>query len=137
MRNYPTTLTNLHKYGIIKGDVTLYIPSLHQLYLQQESWKFAKEVFMKLENTVYSNYKLVIDEFDIPVAVQVNGEIEFRLYDEVHVKGDCRGHICPGITQEGLGTIVRIRRDRTDYFFGVLMNNGQFGYMKDSRMSRF
>lgn len=40
---------------------------------------------MKLENTYFSNYKLVIDEFDIPVAVQVNGEIVYRLYDKVFV----------------------------------------------------
>ena len=35
---------------------------------------------MKLERTSYSNYQLVIDEFNIPVAVRVNGEDKYRLY---------------------------------------------------------
>ena len=91
---------------------------------------------MKLENTIYSNYKLVIDEFDIPVAVQINGEIRHRLYDAVSVKADCIGYIGEGIKHEGIGMIVRIRRDKTDYFFGVLMDNGEFGYVKDSRMTK-
>ena len=95
-----------------------------------------QEVIMKLENTIYANYKLVIDEFDIPVAVQVNGEIRHRLYDEVYVKADCIGYICEGITHDGYGTIVRIRRNDSDYFFGVLMDNGEFGYMKNSRMTK-
>ena len=91
---------------------------------------------MKLEKTIYANYKLGIDEFDIPVAVQVSGNNIFQLYDKVRITADCIGYICPGIEHEGLGTIVRIRRDDSDHFFGVLMDNGEFGYMKDSRMTK-
>lgn len=89
---------------------------------------------MKLEKTIYRNYKIIIDEFDIPVAIEVDGTIRHRLYDIVFIKSDCNGYIGEGIKHEGIGTIVRIRRDRTDYFFGVLMDNGEFGYVKDSRI---
>lgn len=91
---------------------------------------------MRLEPTIYQNYKLVIDEFDIPVAVQIDGEIKFKLQEQVKVSADS-GYIGPGITKEGIGTILRIRRDETDYFFGVLMSNGEFGYVKDSRLTKF
>ena len=91
---------------------------------------------MKLERTVYANYKLVIDEFGIPVAVQVNDEIRFRLYDEVRIDADCIGYIGEGINNNGYGTIVRIRRNDSDCSFGVLMDNGEFGYVKDSRMTK-
>ena len=89
---------------------------------------------MKIENTIYENYKLVVDEFDIPVAVRIDGEDKYRLYDYVCVTADCHGYICPGIKHEGLGRIVQICRDDTDHFFGVLMNNHEFGFMKDNRM---
>lgn len=89
---------------------------------------------MKLEDTIFSNYKLVIDEFNIPVAVRINGEDKFKLYDLVRVTNDGCGYICPEIKHEGMGKIVEIRRDDSDYFFGVLMNNGEFGFMKDARM---
>lgn len=89
---------------------------------------------MELERTIFSNYQLVIDEFNIPVAVRINGEDKYRLYDHVRVTGDCHGYICPGIKHEGIGKIVEIRRDDSDHFFGVLMNNGEFGFMKFARM---
>ena len=91
---------------------------------------------MKLEETSYSNYQLVIDEFNIPVAVRVNGEDKYRLYDLVQVTDDGHGNICPGISHGGIGKIVEIRRDDTDHFFGVLMNNREFGFMKDARIKR-
>ena len=89
---------------------------------------------MRLENTMLSNYKLVIDEFDIPVAVEVDGEVRYRLYDFVSVTDDGCGYICSGIYEEGFGRIMQIRRDDTDHFFGVLMMSGEFGFMKDSRI---
>lgn len=89
---------------------------------------------MKLETTIFSNYELVIDEFDIPVAVQINGEVKYRLYDLVRVTDDGRGYICPGIEHEGIGRIVEIRRSDSDNFFGVLMDNGEFGFMKFLRL---
>lgn len=92
---------------------------------------------MRLENTFFSNYKFVVDEFNIPVALQMNGEICYRLYDEVWVNADCIGYIGEGINHEGLGTIVRICRDKADCFFGVLMYNGEFGYVKESRLTKY
>ena len=89
---------------------------------------------MKLENTIYSNHKIVVDDNDTPVAVQVDGKIAFRLNDTVRVTGDCQGHICSGIIHSGVGKIVEIRRDDTDHFYGVQMNNGEFGYMKYNRL---
>ena len=91
---------------------------------------------MKLENTNISNYQLVIDESNIPVAVRINGEVKYQLYDLVRVTADCRGYICPEIKNEGFGKIVKIRNDDTDYFFGVLMDNGEFGFMKSARIER-
>lgn len=89
---------------------------------------------MKLENTIFANYKLVLDEIDIPVAVQIKGEVKYKLEDRVRVTDDGRGYICPGITHEGSGRIIRIRRDDSDHFFGVLMDSGEYGYMKAARM---
>ena len=89
---------------------------------------------MKLENTIFSNYQLVVDEFNIPVAVRINGEDKYRLYDRVRVTDDGHGYICPGINHEGMGKIVEICRDDSDHFFGVLMDNGEFGFMKSARI---
>ena len=89
---------------------------------------------MKLENTTYKNHKLVVDEFDIPVAVNTNGKTTHRLYEDVFVKAGCIGYIGEGITREGYGKIVCIRRDDEGCFFGVLMDNGEFGYVKPSRL---
>lgn len=91
---------------------------------------------MKLENTIFSNYQLIIDEFDIPVAVQINGTVKYQLYDQVRVTDDGHGYICPGINHDGFGKIVQIRRDDSDHFFGVLMDNGEFGFMKSNRMEK-
>lgn len=89
---------------------------------------------MKKESTIYSNYKLIIDDFDIPVAFEVNDIIKFKLYDHVRVDDD-GGYIGIGITQPGFGRIVEIRRDKTGYFFGVLMSFGEFGYVKASMLT--
>ena len=89
---------------------------------------------MKVEETAFANYQLIIDEFDIPVAVRINEEDKYRLYDIVRVTADCRGYICPTISREGTGRSVEIRRDDSDHFFGVLMDNGEFGVMKSTRM---
>lgn len=89
---------------------------------------------MKLEQTMLRDVDLVIDEFDIPVAVQINGAIAYRLYDDVIVTADVRGYIGVGISQEGYGKIVQIKRDDTDHFYGILMDNGEFGYLKAARI---
>ncbi|MCI8290958.1 MAG: hypothetical protein HFJ25_01700 [Clostridia bacterium] len=91
---------------------------------------------MKLEPTVYANYFLMIGANDTPVGVQINGVVAFELDDVVYVSDDGHGYICPNVTRGGLGKIVEIRRDDTDHFFGVQMDNGQFGYMKRARLMR-
>ena len=91
---------------------------------------------MKLENTIYSNHKLVVDDNDTPIAVQIDGVIAFRLDDFVRVTDDGTGYICPGITRSGIGKIFEIRRDSTDHFYGVQMLNGEFGYVKHNRIER-
>ena len=91
---------------------------------------------MYLESTCFANHKLVIDDNGTPVAVQINGVVAFRLNDTVKVTGDCRGYICPGITQPGIGRIVKIRRDDTDHFYGIEMANGEHGSVNDARLQR-
>lgn len=92
---------------------------------------------MKLRKTMFADIMLVIDEYDIPVAVEVGGKEMFRLYDTVRVKGDCRGYITIGIEHEGYGRIVEIKPDDTDHFYGVLMNGtNEFGFVKASRLEK-
>ena len=92
---------------------------------------------MKLENTIYSNHKLVINDNGTPIAVQIDGIIAFRLDDFVRVTDDGTGYICPGISHSGIGKIIEIRRDDTDHFYGVIMiETGEFGYMKYNRIER-
>ena len=91
---------------------------------------------MKLEETIYSNYQIVRDDLNIAVAVRINGKDEYRLYDRVNVHGDIHGYICSEITEEGEGQIIKISNDRGDHFFGVLMDNGEFGFVKSLRISR-
>ena len=91
---------------------------------------------MKLERTVFANIQVVRDEFDIAVAVRVDGKDRYHLYDMVKVTGDCRGYITPGIKHEGVGRIVEIRTDDMDYFYGVLMNEThEFGFVKAARIT--
>ena len=91
---------------------------------------------MKLENTHFANYQIIIDEFGIPVGVQDSGKTLFMLNDDVIVSADTRGFICSGVTRGGLGRIVQIARDKEDYFFGVLTAFNEFGYMKASRLQK-
>ncbi len=91
---------------------------------------------MKLEKTIHPNHSLVINEDNIPVAVVVNRMVAFRLNDLVIVTPDKNGNICPGIKHGGIGRIVEIRRTDTDRFYGVQMENGEFGYMHHSVMKR-
>lgn len=91
---------------------------------------------MKLEDTFYSNYKIVLDEFNIPVALQLDGHTVFQLYDYVQVSGDSCGYVAIGIKKPGLGTIMRIRNNRSGYFLGVFMDDGDFGYVKVSKLRK-
>ena len=86
---------------------------------------------MKLERTSYSNYQLVIDEFNIPVAVRVNGEDKYRLYDLVQVTDDGHGNICPGISHGGIG-IVTFLQDATTIGYITLYESGyRFSRLQD------
>ena len=91
---------------------------------------------MRKEKTIYANYELVVDEFGIPVAVVKDGVPLFRLYEHVIVSPDCYGYITPGITKPGGGRIVEIQRDTTDHWFGVLLYDNQFGYVKEARLTK-
>jgi hypothetical protein len=90
---------------------------------------------MRLEKTKFDNCKLVIDELDIPVAMQVDGDIMYRITDLVSVtSSECSG---TGITQSGIGIIVRFRRDKVDCLFGVYVpNTHEFGYLKESQITK-
>ena len=90
---------------------------------------------MKVKETMFSNIQIVLDEFDIAVAVRVDGKDKYHLYDMVKVTGDCRGYIAPGIRHEGAGRIVEIRDNDVDHFYGVLMNEThEFGFVKAARI---
>lgn len=90
---------------------------------------------MMVRNTMFSNIQLVVDEFDIIVAVRVDGKDKFHLYDRVKVTGDCRGYITMGIEHEGFGRIVEINENDTDHFYGILMDEtNEFGFVKSARI---
>lgn len=91
---------------------------------------------MRKENTVFSNYFLIVNESNIPIAVEINGKIAFNKGDRVLVNGDIRGYICPTIIHSGVGTITNIRRDDTDKFFEVQMDSGEIGFVKALRLEK-
>ena len=95
-----------------------------------------KELEVILEDTSIANYKLIVtnDGKATPVGVVESRRIVY-LGDRVKVSGDSRGYICPGIYRSGLGTIVGIRRDDTDHFFEILMDNGERGTAKGARIT--
>ena len=91
---------------------------------------------MKKEATGFFNYFLLVNDAGTPIAVEIDGIEAFSLNDVVKVTDDGNGYICSGISKPGMGRIIEIRRHDTDHFFGVQMENGEFGYMKCSRMTR-
>ena len=86
--------------------------------------------------TVFMNWKLIVDNHDMPVALMVDGTIRAKLGDRVTVSPDRKGYICPGIFHGGLGRITQMRSDNADYIFGVTMYDGSFGFMKLDRITR-
>ena len=91
---------------------------------------------MKLIDTIFSNYQLLAKDNGEIVSLIKDERVEFTVGDRVIVTPDIMGYICPGVTHGGLGTITKMREDNTDYWIGVKLDNGQFGYMKDSRVDR-
>ena len=94
---------------------------------------FARQMKVKLESTIFSNISLLIDATnDNPIGVWQDDCIYIR-GDRVKVTADIMGYIAPGVNRPGEGQIVKIVRDNTDHWFAVLMDNGEFGFMKSAR----
>ena len=79
-------------------------------------------------------YIVTDDESELLVGM-VENERAYLIADEVEITGDIMGYICPGILHPGKGTIIEIRKHDTDHFYGVLMDNGEFGFMKSARIT--
>lgn len=88
------------------------------------------------KNTNFPNYKYIVtdDIYSALVGVAENNNI-YLVGDRVKVTDDCYGYISYGISSPGMGIISEIQYDDTDYFYGVLMDNGEFDYLKSSRIS--
>jgi hypothetical protein len=52
----------------------------------------------------------------------------FMIGDRVELHANCDGFIAPNISEEGLGTITKIRLNGS-VRYGVKMDNGDFGYV--------
>lgn len=94
----------------------------------------------RLEETEWANHWLIVsdDEKAIPIGVieeACDFENIYLLGDRVKIESDVMGYITPGIRYPGLGEIVEIRRD-IDHYYGVLMDDGEFGYVKSARIAR-
>ncbi len=93
------------------------------------------DIQFKLESTSLSNIKYIVtkDEYSTIIGMLESNHIYF-CGDRVEVTGDINGYICPGISHPGLGRIAKIRHHDTDYFYGILMDNGESGFVKSSRI---
>lgn len=82
-----------------------------------------------------SGFKYIVsnDESEALVGV-IEHERSYLLGDVVKITADPRGYICPGISCPGRGKITEIQEDDTDHFYGVQMDNGEFGFMKSARI---
>jgi hypothetical protein len=89
----------------------------------------------RYEPTNFANFKYIVsnDEDNFVVGVLENAK-SYLIGDRVKVGCDCRGYIAPGISQPGEGRITHIQRDDTDHFYGVQMDNGEFGFIKSARI---
>ena len=98
-----------------------------------------RDAGFKIEPCKISNHKLIVtnDDKATPVGVIEEGPLGMNKYyllgDRVDVKGDIIGYICPGVVSPGRGEIVEIQRD-IDHYYGVRMDDGEFGYMKSARI---
>ena len=80
-----------------------------------------------------SNHWFVINEDNQTIGV-VENKTSYLIGDRVKVSTDGHGYIAPGITFPGMGKIVQINEDTTDQYYGVKMDNGQFGFVKSARI---
>ena len=89
---------------------------------------------LRLESTGFSNMHLIICvSLDAPVGAVINDKYYF-VGDRVKVTDDGRGYIAPGIKRPGYGIIQSVKRDNTDHFFNILMDNGEKGTVKAWRI---
>ena len=82
-----------------------------------------------------SNFQFIVtdDEHHFAVGVLEN-EKSYLLGDRVLIAPDIMGYITPGIEHPGEGMITRICTDDIDHFYGVQMDNGEFGFVKSARI---
>lgn len=90
---------------------------------------------MKIRTAFFSNHYFLLDNNGKIIGAKC-GDKCIMLGDRVRVKGDCYGYIGPGITEEGLGTVVDFNDRDTDHYFGVMMDNGECGYLNHNRITK-
>lgn len=94
----------------------------------------------RLKSTIFSNrhYLVGVDDKVIGIVFDAGTPREYCLMkgDDVYVSGDNRGNICPGIYHPGIGKIANVRRDDTDHWFYVIMENGECGLCKPARLTK-
>ena len=90
---------------------------------------------MRRKTGFFSNHQLLIDGNEI-VGVEYD---RYRIMrgERVKIQGDSHGYISPSITKEGYGTVVDITDKYTDHYFGVMMDNGQYGHVKIARIAMY
>lgn len=90
---------------------------------------------LRLEDAFFDNHKfIVIDDGSGLTLGVLRNETVYLIGDRVEVTGDVKGYIGGGITKPGLGYITQIERNCTDHYFGVEMDNGEFGFVKSARI---
>ncbi len=82
----------------------------------------------------FANDMFLLDDANQIIGVECNGQ-KYMLRDRVRIKGDIRGYIEPGITQEGYGQIIDFADDYSDHYFGILMDNGEYAHVKRARIA--
>ena len=89
-----------------------------------------------LRETIYSNVFYIYEGEDLVGIRHDPGKYQqdYLTGDVVMVTDDGNGYICSGITTPGIGMIVGVREDDTDYFFAIQMANGEHGFCKSNRL---
>ena len=91
------------------------------------------------EFTFFSNIQYIVENGTTVGIVFDRGktyERSLMVGDQVEVRGDCHGYICPGVRRNGFGVIEEINRDGTDHWFGVRTEHGEFGFCKAARLTK-
>lgn len=90
---------------------------------------------VRLETAYFANHYFIVtdDKLSKVIGVLENDRV-YLIGDSVMITGDCRGYIAPGIKQPGNGVIVEIKKDDTDHYYRILMDNGEMGSVKSARI---